>query len=334
MIKTGILSRRSMLAATGAAVGCMLAGVVKASTQTLRILMPETHGHTFRLLYLGLEKGWFAAEGLDIEFLPVPGGAVNLVPQLAQGAGDIAFAGGYTVIQARSRGVDVIGIHSASSESLWSLIAHRDAGIAGPEDLRGKTIGVVAFSSQTHFMVLGLLQAAGLTEADVNIQPIGMGGPAALAQRQIDAYVWFRSQGIGLRLRGADVDILPIDSMIPIPQDLLLVTSRTASERAEQIRAFLRVYKAARDYDLDPANHAEVDSYQTKFAPETTSDAQFLEALRVEDRLRFERDEQRGWRYGSIDSSRIAEAQAFLLSSGIIERETPVENMFTNDLLP
>src|SRR5579883_533665 len=70
---------------------------------SFRILMPEPHGYTFRAIYIGVEKGWFQAEGLDIGFLPVPGGAVNLVPQLAQGNGELAYAGGYTVIQARAR---------------------------------------------------------------------------------------------------------------------------------------------------------------------------------------------------------------------------------------
>lgn len=166
--------------------------------EPFKLLMPEPHGSTFRAIYAGIEKGWFKEEGLEIQFLPIPGGAVNLVPQLSQGAGDVAWAGGYTVIQSRARGVPVLGIQSAASESLWTLIAHKDAGIKTPADLKGKTIGVVAFSSATHFMAQALLKAGKLTEGDVNIRPIGMGGPALIAEKQIDAYIWFKAQGLAL----------------------------------------------------------------------------------------------------------------------------------------
>ena len=324
-----------------AVVVTVLALVVAASVaaqpkqlEKLTLLMPEPHGHTFRVVYLGIEKGWFASEGVEIDFKTVPGGGVNIVPQLAQGTGDIGWAGGYTVIQARAKGVPVVGINSASSESLWGLITRKESEIRTPKNLRGKTIGVVAFSSATHFMTLALLRAGGLTEGDANIRPIGLGGAAALSQKQIDGYVWFKTQGLALETRGTPVNVLDVDQFVPLPQDLMLSTEQVIRTRAAALRGYLRVLKRVADYEFATQNYAEGDAAQAKYAPESVLDTTFLRALQGYTRARTERDRARRWRWGSTDPARLERAQDFLHEIKVIERKTPVKDMFTNDLLP
>jgi NitT/TauT family transport system substrate-binding protein len=318
----------------------MLAAAVAAALaqpkplEKVTLLMPEPHGHTFRVVYLGIEKGWFANEGIEIDFKTIPGGAVNIVPQLAQGAGDIGWAGGYTVIQARAKGAPIVGINSASAESLWGVITRKESGIRAPRDLRGKTIGVVAFSSATHFMTLALLRAGGLTESDANIRPIGLGGAAALSQKQIDGYVWFKTQGLALETRGTPVHVLDVDQFIPLPQDLMLSTEQTIRARGPALRAYLRVLKRAADYEFATQNYAEGDAALKKYAPESVLDTTFLRALQGYTRARTERDHARKWRWGSTDPVRLERAQDFLHEIKVIERRTPVKDMFTNDLLP
>jgi NitT/TauT family transport system substrate-binding protein len=298
------------------------------------LLLPTPHDHTYRLAYIALEKGWFRDEGLDIEWNIVPGGAVNIVPQLAQGAGDVAWAGGYTVIQARAKGAPALAIMGASTETLWGLISHKAAGIQKPADLKGKTIGVVAFSSATHFMAKALLKAGGLTEADVDLKPVGMGGPASLAHRQIDAYIWFKPQGLALQLRGTPVDVLDLDPYVPLPQDFMLTTDRVARTRPEALRGYLRALKKAYEHDFDPKNWEENNGYQARWAPESVQDKRFLKALREFTHAGTERDIAKGWRWGFIDAERIDKAQDFLHEIKVIDRKVPVEEMFSNAFLP
>lgn len=306
----------------------------KKPLEKFTLLLPEPHGHTFRTVYIGMEKGWFAAEGLEIDFKVVPGGAVNLVPQLAQGAGDVAWAGGYTVIQARAKGAPIVGIFSASTETLWGLITLRGANITTPKDLKGKTVGVVAFSSATHFMALALLKAGGLTDQDVNLKPIGLGGPASLAAKQIDGYVWFKTQGLALETRGTAVHVLDLDQFVPLPQDLMLTTEKVAKTRPQALRSYLRVLKKVSDWEFESTHWAEGDTYQAKWAPETVQDKAFLAALRKYNHARTERDMKRKWRWGSTDSERLERAQDFLRELKVVEKKTPVKAMYTNEFLP
>jgi len=310
------------------------AGQGRTPLEKVTLLLPEPHGHTFRSVYVGMEKGWFAEEGVEIDFKVVPGGAVNIIPQLAQGAGDVAWAGGYTVIQARAKGVPIVGINSASSETLWGLITRRDGGVREPRDLRGKTLGVVAFSSATHFMALALLRAGGLAEGDVNLKPIGLGGPASLSQKQIDGYVWFKTQGLALDVKGTPTFVLDLDRYLPLPQDLMLSTDRLVKMRASALAGYLRGLKRATDWDFDPKHWDEGDTYQAKYASESVHDKAFLKALRHYNHARTERDHARKWRWGTTDPGRLEKAQDFLYDLKVIDRKTPVAEMFTNELLP
>ncbi|TFZ02630.1 hypothetical protein EZ313_15340 [Ramlibacter henchirensis] len=302
--------------------------------ETLRLLMPEPHGTTFRALYTGVEKGWFKEEGLKIEFLPIPGGAINLVSVLSQGGGDIAWAGGYTIIQARARGVPIVGIQSASAESLWNLISHKDANITKPADLKGKTIGVLAFSSATHFMVQALLRSAGLQDSDVTLRPIGISGPTLLSQRQIDAYVWFRTQGLSLQAKGVPVNLLAMDDHMPMPQDMILAPESLVKNKPEVVKAYLRVLKRADEYGRDPAHDTEIDGYQAKYGPQTVQDTQHLRVFSKETQDRARRDAAKNYKWGSTDPKRLEAAQESLLQLKVIDRKTPVDAMFTNALLP
>ena len=42
------------------------------------------------------------------------------------------------------------------------------------------------------FMALGLLRAGGLTDKDVALKPVGMGGPAAISQGQLARHLFLR----------------------------------------------------------------------------------------------------------------------------------------------
>jgi NitT/TauT family transport system substrate-binding protein len=327
--------RRVGLIAMSVAIVIALGGVTSGQgREKLTLLLPEPHGHTFRSVYVGIEKGWFAEEGLDIDFKIVPGGAVNIIPQLAQEAGDVAWAGGYTVIQARAKGVPIVGINSASAETLWGLITLKQSGIRAPQDLKGKTIGVVAFSSATHFMALALLRAGGLGDGDVNVKPIGLGGPASLSQRQIDGYVWFKTQGLGLEVKGTPTYVMDLDQYVRLPQDLMLTTEKLIRTRERALRGYLRALKRSTDWELEPKHWDEGDRYQAKYAPESVQDKAFMAALRRFNRERAERDQARKWRWGSTDAARLEKSQDFLYDLNVIDRKTPVREMFTNELLP
>lgn len=92
-------------------------------------------------LYLAMDRGYFAAEGLEID--PVPGdGSANVVNRLASGAyqiglGDIASLIKFNTLNPDKR---VMALYNQFPADL-SIVSLKGRGITEPADLKGKTIG-------------------------------------------------------------------------------------------------------------------------------------------------------------------------------------------------
>src|SRR5690606_28108656 len=75
------------------------------------------------------------------------------------------------------------------------LFAKTSAGIHSPADLAGKRIGIPGPFGANYVAYRGLLEAAGLTEADVQTESIGFAQAAAVSEGTVDAAVDYAVNG-------------------------------------------------------------------------------------------------------------------------------------------
>ncbi|MEL6127480.1 MAG: ABC transporter substrate-binding protein [Pseudomonadota bacterium] len=101
--------------------------------------------------YVALEKGYYAAEGLDVTILP---GAPDISPPqvLAGGGADVMLNWMPSALAAREKGVPVVNIAQPFKTSGLMLTCWKDTGITSPEDFRGRTIGVWFFGNEYPFL--------------------------------------------------------------------------------------------------------------------------------------------------------------------------------------
>jgi NitT/TauT family transport system substrate-binding protein len=97
-------------------------------------------------LQAAIAKGFFAAEGLEIDTTPTAGGAVGL-PALAAGQVQIAFSNIISIVLGAKQGlgVEIIAAGSdtgATTPDLAGLVAKKGSTIKTGKDLEGKTIAV------------------------------------------------------------------------------------------------------------------------------------------------------------------------------------------------
>jgi NitT/TauT family transport system substrate-binding protein len=143
-------------------------------------------------LYAADKLGYFADQGLTVEFTQMGGGA-ELLPAVSAGKIDMALSIPSSAIQAREGGFDfkmVMQNEVAASEAPDSqaVFVRADSKVSRVADLKGKRIAVNNIGSQMWLSMVEVLDRAGVDQDDV--QFLEMPFPnmrEALANDQVDA---------------------------------------------------------------------------------------------------------------------------------------------------
>ena len=133
----------------GAALSC--AGSVAMAADEVRLQLQWVTQAQFAGYYVAQDQGFYEEENLDVTILP--GGPDIAPPQvLAGGGADVMLNWMPSALAARERGLPVVNIAQPFKSSGLMLTCWKDTGITGPEDFRGRTIGVWFFGNEYPFL--------------------------------------------------------------------------------------------------------------------------------------------------------------------------------------
>ena len=139
-----ILSSALALMAAAAATTVQAADDVKLQLQW--VTQAQFAGY-----YVALDKGFYAAEDLNVTILP--GGPDIAPPQVLAGGGADAMLNWMpSALAAREKGLPVVNIAQPFKSSGLMLTCWKDTGIKSPADFRGKTIGVWFYGNEYPFL--------------------------------------------------------------------------------------------------------------------------------------------------------------------------------------
>jgi len=195
---------------------------------------------------IALKKGYFAAEGLDVEAKIVQAG-IQAAEAMTSGSADAAVMGDAPAIIAVASGMPLKIVASyGGGEKMHRLVAAANSGIHKPADLAGKRVAV-QMGSSTHGAFLLFLSKNKVDAKDVKLVPLDPSDmPEAMTSGQIDAAVGSEPwpSNIEERVKGSyDVATLSrLGNNFPL---VMLVTDRYAKERPEAVVATLRATQKA-----------------------------------------------------------------------------------------
>jgi NitT/TauT family transport system substrate-binding protein len=192
-------------------------------------------------VWVAEEKGLFKKYGIEPQVIFIGGGAARSMNALV--AKDVQFMiiGGVGVINAALRGADVAMVASNVNLSTQRLISRPD--IKTPDELKGKRVGVTAFGSNTH-SVLMLLKEWSMRPEDLVILQIGPSPTMILSLEKglLDAAILTSPSDFIAIERGnrvladlADLQIYSLQSTVSTTRDYL----KTSEDRATR---FIRGY--------------------------------------------------------------------------------------------
>ncbi len=141
------------------------------------------------------------------------------------------------------------------------LIALKDTGIKSFADLKGKTVGVPAGSSQTTMLPL-LLKANGLTEQDMQLVNMPMPSMVpSLLTGQVEAILGsLDSYAIQVRAQGAEIDEFPFaDYGVPTVSTSIFAANDFIEKNPEVLRNFVKASLKGWSFALDNPDKAVAD---------------------------------------------------------------------------
>lgn len=320
------MNRRSLLNSMLATVplGVLSACDLPGSSRQVRFQfgwITDAHQAGF---YVAREQGLYSQSRLEVELRP---GGLDASPVrlVASGSADMAQAGGVEqLILARAEQLPVVALSAMHRETPHALISLDGPGaIRSPQDMRGKRIAV-AFGDTAEVLLRAALQAAGLSESDVDLRPFRF-DLTPLVTGQVDAVTGFSTdQPATLLAQGRTPVVMSYTSLgVHSYGYTLFCAQRHVASHRDQIRAFLVATREGwRRAFSDPEGAIQSLSADGGAALEAAIELEKLNRIRS---IMLRPDQSLDvW---TLDSERLLTVQSYLRQYGGLSSNVDIESL-------
>jgi NitT/TauT family transport system substrate-binding protein len=275
------------------------------------------------------QRGYYAKEGLELNFLSGRGG-VDTAKQIGAGNALIGHSFGDAPIITRPNGIPVRSVALLGGRSMMQVVVREDSGITTPAGLKSKTITAMSYSDANFYALLGVLASAGLKRGDVDAQAVGPAGvwqlfAAGKAQAMAAVPEWIaEAEDAGVKVR-----VMPAYQYFGSMAQAILVSDDTITKRPELIRGVVRAtLHGLADIIADPK--AAARDYVAAFPAMKHREAFVERVLRLYNEYVYQGQSTLGY----MDPDRMAAVQKFYVNEGIVPKATPLDELYTNQFLP
>ncbi len=294
--------------------------------RTIRLPMGYIPNVQFAPIYVAVERGYFAEEGLALEFdYSFETDGVKLV-----GVGELPFAiaSGDQVILARAQGLPVVYITEWYQRFPIAVVALTESGIRSPQDLEGRRVGIPETFGASFIGWRALVEATHLDETKVQLLTIGYTQKESLVEGRVDAaVVYVNNEPVLLQQEGYDLQVIPVADYADLPANGLITNEQTIAQEPDLVRAFVRAFLRGLQDTLDDPEAAFQIS--TRYVEGLADNADVQRAV-LQATLDYWRAERLGYSERETWENGIQVMQA----AGLLDVELNVDDLFNNDFLP
>jgi NitT/TauT family transport system substrate-binding protein len=238
------ISRRTLLAA--AAVAASFPALAQAPTK-IRFTLDWRFEAPAALFTTAVDKGYFAAEGLDVT-IDTGNGSREAIPRVASNTYDMGFGDVNSLIRFRDENptVDVKAVMMVYDRPPFAIVGRKSRGItADVKSLEGKKFGAPA--ADAAFAQWPIFKAVNkLDDSAIKLENVGFPvREPMLASGEVDAVFGFaNSSYINIKSRGVPVEditmMLMSDYGVQLYGNVVMVSPKMMAENPEAIRKFLK----------------------------------------------------------------------------------------------
>jgi len=296
---------------------------------TVRLPVGYIPNVQFAPLYVAMHKGYYREAGINLEIdYSFETDAVTLV-----GGNQLQFSvvSGEQVLLGRAAGLPIVYVLAWYQEYPVGVAALGADRLKEPADLRGLRIGTPVLYGASYIGYRALLEAGGLSEAEVTTDVIGFNQIEALSAGAVDAAViYIANEPTQLAAMGHAVSVLQVADYLTLVGNGLLTNETTIQNNPDLVRRMVAAtYRGIADTIADPDEAYEISKGYVENLAQADQTVQKQVLLTSIELYLAE-----GSRLGYSDPHAWENMQELLLKMGLIASPLDLNQAYTNDFLP
>lgn len=280
-------------------------------------------------LYVAKELGYFADEGLDVEFIQAPD--MNFVEMVGVNSAQFGICGEEQLSQARVTGkVPVVGIGAILQHNTSGFASPKDRNIVSPKDFEGKKYSGWGTPLEEKF-IKNMMEKDGGDFSKVKMIMMGATDFFASMETEADfAWIYYGWDGIGAEVQKYPINFIllqDVDKNMDFYSPMIISNEETLSKKPETARKFMRA--VSKGYTYSTSHVEEACDLLLKYTPETDRNhaiksVEYLSTYFLNEDKKF----------GVMKDSIWQNFSKWMYDNGLLDAPLDISKSYTNEFLP
>lgn len=298
-----------------------------SGAEKVSVRLKWLHASQFSGIYAAQDKGWYAAEGLDVT-INAAGPTLRPEPLVAAGTDTFGVSDTVTQIASRDKGIPVVQIATILQKNPLVVVTKKKSGPARLEDFKGKRLSVPFTGIQ--YQTRGVLRKFGVmpgsyTEVPFtqSVKPFVDDQVDAVAIPVYDEYLTIVEMGV------TDLNVFSLaENGFNIPRDGIIVHEKTLAEKPDMVLGFLRATLRGWQWALE--NPKEAIDIVMKMNPNLTRGHQENQLVELTKLIKYGEALTQGLGYQNPKDWEFA--LQFMLENDLIKKPVDLSRAYTNEV--
>lgn len=280
-------------------------------------------------LYVAKERGYFTAEGLDVEIIqPAQDSSLDVVAQGSAQLG-ISYQEHVTVARAAENPIPVVAVAAIIQHNTTGFAAPASKGITRPKDFEGKTYGSYGTKLEEG-LIKYLMEKDGGDFSKVKIINNNATDFFASTEKDMDfAWIFEAWDGVKADLMGKQINYIRLtdfDKKLDFYTPIIITNEKYIKTNPETIRKFLRATEKGYKFAIENPEEGAKDLLKNAQGLDeelVIGSQKYLASKYIDDAKYFGEMKEEVW----------DNFMNFLFDIGAIERKIDTKKAYTNEFL-